>query len=101
MIGTPADAIAMIERLQKKQGDFGVMLILATNWAEWENTKKSYELYARFVMPHFAKVNEHRRQSFERLKEDFAVAAPEVQKSIEMAFASWKEKKAAKSPAKA
>jgi limonene 1,2-monooxygenase len=76
-------------------------LILATNWAEWENTKKSYELYARFVMPHFAKVNEHRRQSFERLKEDFAVAAPEVQKSIEMAFARWKEKKAAKSPAKA
>src|SRR5579871_6805337 len=99
-IGTPADAIAMIEKLQKKQGDFGVMLTLATNWAEWENTKKSYELYARFVMPHFARVNEHRRQSFERLKEDFAAAAPEVQKSIEMAFSRWKEKKSAMPPGK-
>ena len=100
VIGTPADAIAMIERLQEKQGDFGVVLILATNWAEWENTKKSYELYARFVMPHFARFNEHRRQSFERLREDFSAAAPEVQKSIEGAFARWKKEKAALAPAK-
>src|ERR1700751_2919900 len=49
VIGTPADAIAMIERLQEKQGEFGVLLIQATNWAEWEATKRSYELYARFV----------------------------------------------------
>jgi limonene 1,2-monooxygenase len=94
VIGTPADAIAMIEKLQNKQGEFGVMLMLATNWAEWENTKKSYELYARFVMPHFSKVNEHRRQSFENLKEDFAAAVPQAQQSVEMAFARWKEKKA-------
>jgi limonene 1,2-monooxygenase len=94
VIGTPADAIAMIEKLQKKQGEFGVMLMLATNWAEWENTKKSYELYARFVMPHFSKVNEYRRRSFENLKEDFAAAAPQAQQSVEMAFARWKEKKA-------
>jgi hypothetical protein len=30
----------------------------------------------------------------ENLKEDFAAAAPQAQKSVEMAFARWKEKKA-------
>ena len=37
-IGTPEDAIAMIERLQAKQGEFGVMLFQSHNWAEWEQT---------------------------------------------------------------
>jgi limonene 1,2-monooxygenase len=38
VIGTPEDAIAQIRRLQKKQGDFGVFLQLAHNWADFENT---------------------------------------------------------------
>jgi limonene 1,2-monooxygenase len=51
VIGTPEDAIAQIQRLQKKQGDFGVFLQLAHNWANFENTKKSYELWQRHVTP--------------------------------------------------
>jgi limonene 1,2-monooxygenase len=51
VIGTPDDAIAQIRRLQKKQGDFGVFLQLAHNWADFENTKKSYELWQRHVTP--------------------------------------------------
>ena len=96
VIGTPADAIAMIERLKQKQGEFGVLLIQATNWAEWEATKKSYELYARFVMPHFERANENRRQSYERLREDFEAVQDERQKGVDMAFAKWKEKSGAK-----
>jgi limonene 1,2-monooxygenase len=92
VIGTPADAIEMIEKLRKKQGDFGVLLLQSTNWAEWEATKKSYELYARFVMPHFDKVNEHRRRSYERLEEEFAASDAERQKGVDMAFSKWKEK---------
>ena len=45
------DAIAQIRRLQKKQGDFGCFLQLAHNWANFENTKKSYELWQRHVTP--------------------------------------------------
>jgi limonene 1,2-monooxygenase len=93
-IGTPADAIAMIEKLKDKQGEFGVMLLQAHNWAEWESTKRSYELYARFVMPHFARANEHRRQSYERLREDFAVQDAERQKGVDLAFSRWKERSA-------
>lgn len=51
VIGTPEDAIAQIRRLQKKQGDFGVFLQLAHNWADFENTKKSYEMWQRYVTP--------------------------------------------------
>jgi limonene 1,2-monooxygenase len=46
IIGTPEDAIAQIERLLKQQGEFGAFLQLAHNWANFENTKKSYELFA-------------------------------------------------------
>jgi limonene 1,2-monooxygenase len=64
VIGTPDDAIAQIERLQAKQGEFGCYLQLAHNWANWDATKKSYELYARHVVPHFRKSNAHREESY-------------------------------------
>jgi len=53
VIGTPDDAIVMIERLEKQSGGFGCFLMLAHNWARFEATKHSYELFARYVLPHF------------------------------------------------
>lgn len=53
VIGTPADLISQIERLKLKAGDFGCFLDMAHYWADFEQTKKSYELIARYVMPHF------------------------------------------------
>ena len=55
----------MIERLYAKQGAFGAFLHQAHNWADWEQTKRSYELYARFVMPHFSRDNRPRINSFD------------------------------------
>jgi limonene 1,2-monooxygenase len=63
--GTPDDAIALIERLQDKQGEFGAFLHQAHNWADFEATKRSYELYARYVMPHFSKLNQSRAASYQ------------------------------------
>src|SRR5580698_5546573 len=63
--GTPDDAIALIERLQAKQGEFGAFLHQAHNWADFEATKRSYELYARYVMPHFSKLNDARASSYQ------------------------------------
>ncbi len=97
VIGTPEDAIGMIEKLQAKQGDFGVMLLQAHNWAEWEQTKRSYELYARFVMPHLSKANRNRSQSYDRLKEDFAAVQDERQKGADLAFEKLREHEARKS----
>ena len=64
VIGTVEDAIEAINRLYAKQGDFGTLLIMAHNCADWEATKRSYELYARYVMPHFDKASESRHKSF-------------------------------------
>jgi limonene 1,2-monooxygenase len=65
VIGTPDDAIAEIKRLQDKQGPFGYYCQTVHDWADWEQTKKSYELYARFVMPHFHGSNVSREASLD------------------------------------
>ncbi|MCC6918437.1 MAG: LLM class flavin-dependent oxidoreductase [Alphaproteobacteria bacterium] len=68
VVGTPDDAIAQIRRLQAKQGEFGAFLQLAHNWANWENTKKSYELWQRHVTPVINDVNANRIESYEHTK---------------------------------
>jgi limonene 1,2-monooxygenase len=93
VIGTPADAIAQIERLQAKQGKFGVFLHLANDWADWEQTKKSYELYARFVMPHFAGTNRHRQSSYNYWMEQSTQLKAARQPGVDAAFAKWEDKK--------
>lgn len=64
VIGTPDDAIDLIKRVKAKQGDFGYFLLQAHNWADWAQTKRSYELFARYVVPHFSKANEPRESSY-------------------------------------
>ncbi len=64
VVGTPDDAIAQIRRLQEKQGDFGAFLQLAHNWADWEQTKKSYDLWQRYVTPAINGSNAGRIASF-------------------------------------
>ncbi len=51
VIGTPDDAVAQIERLEKQSGGFGCYLFMAHDWADREGTMKSYELFAQYVMP--------------------------------------------------
>lgn len=60
VVGTPDDAIAQIRRLQAKQGSFGCFLQLAHNWADFEQTRKSYELWQRYVVPAINGANQAR-----------------------------------------
>ncbi len=53
IVGTPDDCIAGIERLQEISGGFGSFMIRVEDWAPFEKIKHSYELLARYVMPHF------------------------------------------------
>ena len=64
VIGTPDDAIEHIERLWQGSGGFGGLLQLAHNWANWENTQKSYQLMARYVVPHFQGSMDARRDAY-------------------------------------
>jgi limonene 1,2-monooxygenase len=53
VIGTVDDATQQIERLQAQSGGFGCLLQMAHEWADRPATLRSYELFARYVMPRF------------------------------------------------
>jgi limonene 1,2-monooxygenase len=53
IVGTPDDAIEAIQRLEERSGGFGGLLIWGHEWASRECILRSYELFARHVMPHF------------------------------------------------
>jgi limonene 1,2-monooxygenase len=53
IIGTPAMAIAQIERLIDMSGGFGAFLMMGADFAPWPATLRHYELFAEEVMPHF------------------------------------------------
>ena len=53
IVGTPDDMIEAVERLQEISGGFGGMLVRVEDWAPREKILRSYELLARYVMPHF------------------------------------------------
>jgi limonene 1,2-monooxygenase len=53
IVGTPEDAIAAVENMFELSGGFGCLLGLAHEWTTWEKTRHSYELWARYVAPHF------------------------------------------------
>jgi len=65
LIGTPDDLVEHIQKLQTQSGGFGAFLSLAHNAASYEATKKSYELVARYVMPHFQHSNNNRGASLD------------------------------------
>jgi limonene 1,2-monooxygenase len=53
IIGTPDDAIANIERLQRETGGFGGLMLTSHEWTGSEKIRRSLELFARYVIPHF------------------------------------------------
>lgn len=54
VIGTPDQAREQIQRLiEQSNGGFGSILNMHTDWANPEATRRSYELMAQEVMPHF------------------------------------------------
>ena len=52
-VGTPDDLISKIKELGEQSGGFGGFMIQATEWGTREQVMHSYELIARYVMPHF------------------------------------------------
>ena len=88
-IGTPDDAIAYVETLLEGSGGFGVITELAHNWADWEATRRHYELMAHYVHPHFQGSREWRTESYafarDRSEEYRAQSQAAVQAEIDRA----------------
>lgn len=53
VIGTPEQARAQVQRLWDQSGGFGCMLQMGHEWANPAATKRSAELFAAEVIPHF------------------------------------------------
>jgi limonene 1,2-monooxygenase len=51
VIGTPDDLVAAIRKMVNSSGGFGTVLGFAHDWANRENTLRSWDLIARYVMP--------------------------------------------------
>ena len=51
VIGTPDDLVAAIRRLVEISGGFGTVIGFAHDWANRENTLRSWDLVARHVIP--------------------------------------------------
>ncbi|MEY2581456.1 MAG: limonene 1,2-monooxygenase [Ilumatobacteraceae bacterium] len=51
VIGTPDDLIEAINNLRQITGGFGVVLGFAHDWANRENSRRSWDMVARYVIP--------------------------------------------------
>ena len=68
-IGTVEDARAQVQRLWDQSGGFGAMLLLGHEWANPQATRRSWELIAQHVMPHFQGGNVTHAQATLQAKE--------------------------------
>jgi limonene 1,2-monooxygenase len=69
VIGTPDMAISMIENLEEQSGGAGATLLFALDWADPEPMFHSYDLFARYVIPHFRGQIAPRQASLDRLRQ--------------------------------
>lgn len=86
IVGTPDDAIEAIENLFELSGGFGGLLGMANDWATWDKTKHSYELWARYVAPHFQGGVDRSIGSREWVAENRKTIFSPQQKAIAKAF---------------
>ncbi len=80
LVGSPETVIKGIQRLvDLSDGGFGGFMFRAHEWADREATWRSFELFARWVMPHFQDSLAMPRQSWEWAKANRAtVFSPNV-----------------------
>jgi limonene 1,2-monooxygenase len=95
-IGTPDDCIRHFERLWKgSNGGFGGVLLLAHNWADWAQTKRSYELMGRYVHPHFQRnANALRRFGYDDAAAKYATAGAQSKAAVQAAIDKHQASKA-------
>ena len=92
IIGTPADAIAQIERMQVETGGFGGLMLTSHEWTSSEKIRRSMELFARYVMPHFRGHTRGYQDEWRRIQEAAANGGVKVDGSDEPSNLALNEK---------
>jgi limonene 1,2-monooxygenase len=93
-LGTPDDAIAVIESLKEQSGGFGTFLLLGHNCANPEATFRSYEMIARYVVPAVNGANHQRQRSLEWAKKNSAEFIPAMVGGIQAAIEEHEKERA-------
>jgi limonene 1,2-monooxygenase len=96
VIGTPDDLVAQLERLSARSGGFGCWLDLAHNWADVAETRRSYELIARYVMPRFSGANRQRSAALEWAASNRAEFIGKRTEAVQREIAKWNVEKTKK-----
>jgi len=96
-VGTPDDACEQIERLVKQSGGgFGAYLQVAHDWANPAAKWRSYELFARHVMPRFQGQAQPTLDAKARARAVRPELAENNLKAVEMSTAKYEAELAAK-----
>jgi limonene 1,2-monooxygenase len=67
IIGTPDELVKLVHRLQEVTGGFGVVLGLAHDWANRAAMLRSWELFARYVIPELNGYTQNQKASAEHV----------------------------------
>ena len=73
----------------------GAILELAHNWADWAETKRHYELMARFVHPHFQANRQWRIDSYDYARDHHAEFTSESGAAVQAEIDKLATRKAA------
>ena len=92
-VGTPDDLIQYIHRLDENSGGFGGLLIQATEWGTREQVFRSYELLARYVMPHFQGTMTSLSESYQWMVDTKDELQALRKRSLEQAHRDYTEKR--------
>ncbi len=93
VIGTPDDFVAQMERLREQSGGFGTFLNLDNHWADWAETKRSYELIGRYAIPKINKLNDLRHRSETFLRENHAKFRGELDSAVRAKMEQYAKEK--------
>jgi limonene 1,2-monooxygenase len=92
IVGSPDDCVAAIERLQEATDGFGGLLFRANEYANPEATRRSYELFARYVMPKFQNSLGSLDDSYNRVVANVAATKAQGQAAIERAHNRFEQR---------
>ena len=69
VIGTPDDLVKKIRDMQELTGGFGCVIGFVHDWANRENTRRSWDLVARYVVPEVNGLLDQYRESYRWVNE--------------------------------
>ena len=72
VVGTPDEMVTMIRKLQETTGGFGTVLGFCHDWADHEATLRSWDLFARYVVPEIHGTTRNIRASAQYLHDNQA-----------------------------